>query len=137
MVEASGRDHGTVGRGLSALRPHHHVCLIYGSEAGAEAPAPGPVATTPARRRQVLVIDDEPMVGRSLTRVLSERHDVDALTSARQAPGAATDQVTVTVEQFANGDDAPLVPPGDPRHGPQLAGYDRPQRDGEGPVSYV
>jgi signal transduction histidine kinase len=36
-------------------------------------------------RRRVLVVDDEPMVGRAVIRMLSDSHDVSAVTSAAQA----------------------------------------------------
>lgn len=49
----------------------------------ARAPAASPGAS-PARGR-VLVVDDEPMVARSVARILSGEHDVTALTSSREA----------------------------------------------------
>jgi PAS domain S-box-containing protein len=39
----------------------------------------------PVRRGQVLVIDDEPAIGRTVSRVLQKEHDVLVLTSAREA----------------------------------------------------
>jgi len=56
--------------------------------------AEGPVSETPARstfhrglgrRGRVLVIDDEPLVGRSLKRHLSPRYDVETVTHGRKA----------------------------------------------------
>ena len=60
-----------------------------------EAPAPGPTRgvtiasdherrQTSVRTARVLVVDDEPMMGSAIGRVLAE-HDVSALTSARTA----------------------------------------------------
>jgi PAS domain S-box-containing protein len=53
-----------------------------GAEGAAEA-APGPALE--GRRGRVLVVDDEPLVGRAVTRVLGPRHEVVAVTSARDA----------------------------------------------------
>jgi len=39
----------------------------------------------PARRLRILVIDDEPLVGKSLMRLLGRRHDVEVCTSAVEA----------------------------------------------------
>ncbi|MBL8951304.1 MAG: response regulator [Myxococcaceae bacterium] len=39
----------------------------------------------PSRRLRILVIDDEPLVGRSLARLLGRRHDVELCTSAVEA----------------------------------------------------
>lgn len=50
------------------------------------APAPQePAPRLPRPRSRVLVIDDEPMITRSITRILGEQHEVHALTSARAA----------------------------------------------------
>jgi CheY-like chemotaxis protein len=53
----------------------------------AAEPAPGaPTALpTPAKRRRLLVIDDEAIVARSVSRLLSPLHDVTALTSPAEA----------------------------------------------------
>ncbi len=48
------------------------------------APVLAPVAA-PSTRAKVLVIDDEPIVGRAVRRVLQAQHDVTAVTSARAA----------------------------------------------------
>jgi CheY-like chemotaxis protein len=44
-----------------------------------------PAAPSIIRRGRILVIDDEPMIGRSLQRKLSPEHDVVTLTNARDA----------------------------------------------------
>lgn len=44
-----------------------------------------PSAPEPARRGRVLVIDDEPAIGRVVTRVLQSQHDVVIVTDAREA----------------------------------------------------
>lgn len=49
----------------------------------ARAPVDPDVADTPIRRARVLVIDDEPLVGRALRRALAE-HEVVAVQDARQ-----------------------------------------------------
>jgi PAS domain S-box-containing protein len=46
------------------------------------AAAPVPVTT---RRARILSVDDEPMIGTVITRVLRQEHDVTALTSGREA----------------------------------------------------
>ncbi len=43
------------------------------------------------RRTRVLVVDDEPMIGASLKRILSALHDVTVLTSGRDALAAIRD----------------------------------------------
>jgi len=53
-----------------------------GTEATA---APRPAPAPEGRRGRVLVVDDEPLVGRAVTRVLAPRHEVVAVTSARDA----------------------------------------------------
>jgi len=53
-----------------------------GTEAAPEAP---PDPALGGRRGRVLVVDDEPLVGRAVTRVLAPRHEVVAVTSARDA----------------------------------------------------
>ncbi|PTL84862.1 PAS domain S-box protein [Vitiosangium sp. GDMCC 1.1324] len=49
-----------------------------------EKPAPAPVVAPSARRGRVLIVDDEPAVGKALRRILRE-HDVELATSGRQA----------------------------------------------------
>ncbi len=49
-----------------------------------EVKASVPVAKA-ARRARVLVVDDEPMIGSSVRRALGREHDVEAVTSAREA----------------------------------------------------
>lgn len=68
--------------------------------AGAQAPRPPTVrpepAATPAReplaRPRVLIVDDEPALGRSLARVLSPDYEVTVLTSGRAAIEALVDR---------------------------------------------
>jgi hypothetical protein len=48
------------------------------------APLPPPAA--PVRRARILVVDDEPMLGVTIQRMLGREHDVTALTSAKEAP---------------------------------------------------
>ena len=50
----------------------------------APAPPPSPADAPPSRLR-VLVVDDEPHVGRAVTRVLQREHDVTAVDSAERA----------------------------------------------------
>ena len=47
------------------------------------APVTKPVAS--CRRGRILIVDDEPMIGAALRRVLSPEHDVDVVTSGRAA----------------------------------------------------
>jgi CheY-like chemotaxis protein len=56
-------------------------------EAPPEARAPADPAQAPAggRRARVLVVDDEPLIGRALQRILSPPHDVRVRASAREA----------------------------------------------------
>jgi signal transduction histidine kinase len=49
-----------------------------------EVPA-APSAVVSGRRGRILVVDDEPMLGRAVRRMLSSEHDVLAVTSAREA----------------------------------------------------
>jgi CheY-like chemotaxis protein len=51
----------------------------------AAVPAPSPQELAPKRRAKVLVIDDEPAVGRLLVRLLEEHHDVVVSARAREA----------------------------------------------------
>jgi signal transduction histidine kinase len=46
-----------------------------------EAPSTPPV---PSRRARVIIVDDEPALGRTLTRTLEDTHDVEATTSAKE-----------------------------------------------------
>jgi len=50
-------------------------------------PAPAPTPSTPGRRGRILVVDDEPMMGTVIGRILSAEHEVLAVTSARDALG--------------------------------------------------
>ena len=52
--------------------------------AAPQAPA-APPAPRQARRARVLVVDDDPMAGRAVSRILGADHDVTVHTSARQA----------------------------------------------------
>jgi signal transduction histidine kinase len=68
------------------------VCSVYlpavSVSEGLPTPAKAPqgfMASRPARRGRVLVIDDEPMIGRTVTRVLADVHDVVAVQDAREA----------------------------------------------------
>jgi signal transduction histidine kinase/CheY-like chemotaxis protein len=47
--------------------------------------APGPTPASPARRGRVLVVDDEPALGKAVRRSLMAEHDVSVATSAREA----------------------------------------------------
>jgi CheY-like chemotaxis protein/anti-sigma regulatory factor (Ser/Thr protein kinase) len=67
------------GRGTCAT-----IRLPCAEPAGATPPAPAGQAAEPARPR-VLVVDDEPLVGRSLARLLRTGHDVTVLESAAEA----------------------------------------------------
>jgi PAS domain S-box-containing protein len=60
--------------------------VLPAAEEGArvEKPAAAPEVAPPTRRGRVLIVDDEPAVGRSLRRILRE-HDVELATSGRQA----------------------------------------------------
>jgi PAS domain S-box-containing protein len=53
------------------------------AEGGAPAPPPAARAGSGSRRR-VLVVDDEPLVGAAIARLLSPDHDVEVLTSAAE-----------------------------------------------------
>jgi len=62
------------------------VLPVSGQEAS--EPRPGPARldpTEPGERRRVLVVDDEPLVGRSIQRLLGRKHEVTVLTSANEA----------------------------------------------------
>jgi len=68
----------------AALRTFFTVVLPRGEAAVVEAPVASPPTAT-ADRRRVLVIDDEPGVGRALEHALGDRHDVEIVTSGRDA----------------------------------------------------
>ena len=53
--------------------------------AGESAPPEAPVRRPAAVRRRVLVIDDDPLVGRGLARLLAPEHEVEVLTAASEA----------------------------------------------------
>ncbi len=75
-----------VGRGTIV-----HVTLPVAGERLAQTPEhlTGPeVVTSPVRRGRILVIDDELMIGKSLRRALSNEHDVEIVTDARQGLAA-------------------------------------------------
>jgi CheY-like chemotaxis protein len=59
--------------------------LLPPSPADDDPPAPSAGAALPLRRGKVLVIDDEPMVARSLGRVLEPDHDVTIVLDAGDA----------------------------------------------------
>jgi CheY-like chemotaxis protein len=44
----------------------------------------------------VLVVDDEPMMGRAVTRMLGDAHDVSAVTSAAQALARLEEESAIT-----------------------------------------
>lgn len=48
-------------------------------------PAAEPQATTASRRARILVIDDEPMIGQAVRRILAKEHEVFVTTDARVA----------------------------------------------------
>jgi PAS domain S-box-containing protein len=54
------------------------------ASAAAASPRPPPA---PARRTRILVVDDEPLVGRAVGRILASEHEVVFRTSARDALG--------------------------------------------------
>lgn len=49
----------------------------------AEPPQSAPVSS--ARRARILVVDDEPLIGATISRALAQEHDVVSITSAREA----------------------------------------------------
>ncbi len=55
--------------------------------ADASAVSTPPVALVARRRGRILVVDDEPMIGAAVRRMLSPEHEVLAVTSAREAIG--------------------------------------------------
>ena len=54
---------------------------------GSEASRVRTRGETPSRRRRILVIDDEPLLGRTLSFMLEERHDVVVIGGGREALG--------------------------------------------------
>jgi CheY-like chemotaxis protein len=54
-------------------------------EGDADQASPLPAAVAPGRRGRVLVIDDEPLLGTAIRRMLSAEHDVVVVTAARDA----------------------------------------------------
>jgi PAS domain S-box-containing protein len=83
-----------VGKG-STFRVH----LPAAERGPAAEPRPQPVAEpapAPAPRMRILVVDDEPLVARAVSRTLAASHDVVALTSAR----AALERVESGAEAF-------------------------------------
>jgi PAS domain S-box-containing protein len=64
--------------------PGRGTCATVRLPAAPEAAAAAPPVAAPARPR-VLVVDDEPLVGRSLARLLRTTHDVTVLESAAEA----------------------------------------------------
>ena len=48
-------------------------------------PGAGPRSIRPVARRRILIVDDEPAIGRAMQRALGNEHDVTTLTSAREA----------------------------------------------------
>ncbi len=52
---------------------------------GAPEPATAPLPPVAHQRRRVLLIDDEPFVGRAIARVLEREHDVEVLNAAEEA----------------------------------------------------
>ena len=60
--------------------------LLPPARPSANPPAPtDDAASTPARRGRILVVDDEALIGRAVSRILSPQHDVVTHTSARAA----------------------------------------------------
>lgn len=53
--------------------------------AGEATPLPSDLTPALRRRGQILIIDDEPLVGRSLRRMLSDEHDAQAVSTAQAA----------------------------------------------------
>ena len=58
---------------------------LPGIGAEPEPPAPEPTPTGTTRRGRVLVVDDEPALGKAVRRSLMAEHDVSVVTSAREA----------------------------------------------------
>jgi two-component system NtrC family sensor kinase len=70
------------GIGDERVRAAETVAVSAASPAGVSVAAG---SARPTARVRVLLIDDEPMVGRALGRLLATEHDVTVLTSAREA----------------------------------------------------
>jgi PAS domain S-box-containing protein len=66
------------GVGLPGARPAPAAPPPNGAPAAAPVPAAG-------ARARVLVVDDEPLVGKSLARLLRKEHEVEVVTSSREA----------------------------------------------------
>ncbi|RYG74121.1 response regulator, partial [bacterium] len=67
-------------------RDAREVRAAGGAEDGDEAPEAGATASVrPRRRARVLLIDDEPALARTLKLLLSELHDVTAVTTGKEA----------------------------------------------------
>ena len=69
-----------VGRGTT-----FHVLLQPARNVAVPVPAPSPVSNRPVRRGRILVVDDEPMIGTILRRILASRHEVEVTQRARVA----------------------------------------------------
>jgi CheY-like chemotaxis protein len=69
-----------VGRGTT-----FRVLLNRARAAAEAAPTPAAPTTGQSRRGQILVVDDEPMIGSMLRRMLSSRHAVDVVTRGADA----------------------------------------------------
>ena len=82
VVDAGGRLEGE-GRSGGGARFTVRLRATPGPVRQAARHLPGPPSV--ATRRRVLLIDDEPSVRRSLTRLGSPHHDVEALASAPEA----------------------------------------------------
>jgi CheY-like chemotaxis protein len=69
----------------SAYRLREIVRALRSASDADDPPSPSADAGAPARRGKILVIDDEPMVARSLGRVLEQDHDVTIVLNAGDA----------------------------------------------------
>jgi signal transduction histidine kinase len=61
------------------------VPVAAGPSPSTPPPPPGPEPEAPTPRLRVMIIDDEPLVGQSLLRMLSRTHDVSVFTAAHAA----------------------------------------------------
>jgi PAS domain S-box-containing protein len=77
------------------FRTFVRVSLPIDHEAEAAEPSSMPLSTS---RRRILVIDDEPQLGRALERLLAEEHDVELVTGGQAA-----------LDRLAHGDHVDLV----------------------------